>query len=1418
MNHHLYLKRVLFCILLISMQLTVLSQVQTRQIKQAETSLMEKKERDKVLPKSKESTTLQTLKENQLQSQTKQIQRKERPKAEIVSNPISDNTSPFEAVKGLKEDSDKRDLYSKHYINPDGSYTAIIGAGPIHYEKNGQFLDIDHTIKSNADFNYPYANIHNIFESYFGANSHTGIKNKTAEGEVHEFLNTRMYWERNGQAINTITSNNQTIRIEGDKAYYDNIYGSISAEFTMLTGKRKLNYIIPNKEALGNLPNDADYLVFTEDVILPFGWTSTTTEKGILIKDNFGKEIYLYENPLSTDEVQKFSRESNTLFETFQIGNTLTIKTKVKTDWLLSNERVYPVKVDPTVNVAVNNSQWHTGYQNWNTWTGNIVHSNNQISVGRGDDINIFNIFFPRYFDGFMQFSLPTLPAASYVTSANLHLTKTGGNQNNFGSVYIRQISYDLPLSSNSGNIMNTAQYFFSDDISGSIGGVNGDKVAAFNDEGIEFLTLESGNTIQLALWGQGNGNSSTNVQFAGYSSVNRPYLVINYELPILLNCGDLFTDTGGTSGNYSNNENIVWTIHPDDPVNERVSVNFLYAYIEGNFDDVLEVYDGPDISSPELPSLTGYYDFLISYVSSHPTGALTFRFKSDFSVNYAGWEATIDCVPKTDLVGDCAEGNLSNPNGPESGYNIVGTNRASADYLVPIGQTFVLEQVILNIWGIIPPDEITLSVYSDNGLGTPSGIFNTQTITPSSAYVAGASGTNNLWRIVLDLEPIMLSGSATEEKRYWISPSITSDRPYLWEYSSTTNHYTARTSTNSGNNWSVATKENVYSFNGKCYRYVYWDDTLTWTPNNPDGTNGTASTENDNILVIEGNNASFSQHVTARHLTVNQDGKLDIWKNLSLTGDLDNHGSITFKSNASTTGQLDEFYGRLTGNGSFTTEKFFPARRAFRFVSSPISTIDGPKPFIRDNWQEGVNNPNNSTFLNPNPGYGIHITGSQTGQNGFDSTPTGNPSLFGYNNLTQEWFNVPNTNATNLEAGIPWRIMIRGDRSINVTLNASVPTNTVIRTTGKIKTGDVERNDLSTTPGDLNFIGNPYQAAIDMGEVLVASDNLNPAYYYVWDPMLGGNPTVGQPGGRGAYVTVNLPNGTNSSGSTANQFLQPGQAAFVYTLNNGPANLKIQESHKNLNGLTAGRIAFQDESFINLVLYNSQAFESGYTPSDGLLINFSDEGDNDITFKDAPKLTNLDENLSSRIGEQFFSLQDRAYPTSDEVIPLNLTQYRYNAYVFEVNTLNLPESTTAFLVDKYLNKTTELSADQITHYSFEVNNDDELSIAPDRFELIFKVEEVNLNLIELTHQEIRLYPNPTMTHSFYIEADSYKNKKLDVFISNMLGQTILHKSFLVPTTGRVEVILPNATTKGIYNVNVTSENKKLISKKLIKN
>lgn len=264
------------------------------------------------------------------------------------------NQSPFDAVKGKKEIPSKRDQYSKTYQNEDGSFTALIGAGPIHYDNNGVWEDIDTKIIPNGNENFPYKNTTNLFSSFYGATAHKGIRSVTPEGEVLEFQNVKMAWEVNGQTVNNINAANSSVTINNDIATYPNLFGNIGAELTSLVGKRELNYVIPNAQALSNAPANAEYLVFTEEINLPTNWTATSTERGIEVKDNTGEVIYLYPKPVSTDANVTLRQEENTIYEMNQNGTVLTLKTKVKTEWLLSAEREFPVKVDPTTSATAN--------------------------------------------------------------------------------------------------------------------------------------------------------------------------------------------------------------------------------------------------------------------------------------------------------------------------------------------------------------------------------------------------------------------------------------------------------------------------------------------------------------------------------------------------------------------------------------------------------------------------------------------------------------------------------------------------------------------------------------------------------------------------------------------------------------------------------------------------------------------------------------------------------------------------------------------------------------------------------------------------------------------------------------------------------------------------------------------------------
>ncbi|TKS57456.1 hypothetical protein [Mesohalobacter halotolerans] len=119
---------------------------------------------------------------------------------------------------------------------------------------------------------------------------------------------------------------------------------------------------------------------------------------------------------------------------------------------------------------------------------------------------------------------------------------------------------------------------------------------------------------------------------------------------------------------------------------------------------------------------------------------------------------------------------------------------------------------------------------------------------------------------------------------------------------------------------------------------YVY--DGSSWSPSNPDGLTETARDAS-----VESGNVSFSSSTSLRNLTIESSAELSIGSSavLSLAGNLENNGSLVFESDASGSGQLDEFNGTVSGAGSFTTQRFIPAgdnnRRVFRFLASPIMT-----------------------------------------------------------------------------------------------------------------------------------------------------------------------------------------------------------------------------------------------------------------------------------------------------------------------------------------------------------------------------------------------------------------------------------------------------------------------------------------------
>lgn len=123
-------------------------------------------------------------------------------------------------------------------------------------------------------------------------------------------------------------------------------------------------------------------------------------------------------------------------------------------------------------------------------------------------------------------------------------------------------------------------------------------------------------------------------------------YSMANDTLEI---CEGKIYDSGGPASDYANLEDVVLTLKPATP-GKAVRLTFddfdLDLNIISLLTDKLEVFDGPNTSSPEVITLIGN-NLPAPITSTHPSGMLTLRFISNLIDTDLGFEITTSCVDR---------------------------------------------------------------------------------------------------------------------------------------------------------------------------------------------------------------------------------------------------------------------------------------------------------------------------------------------------------------------------------------------------------------------------------------------------------------------------------------------------------------------------------------------------------------------------------------------------------------------------------------------------------------------------------------------------------------------------------------------------------------------------------------------------
>lgn len=537
-----------------------------------------------------------------------------------------------------------------------------------------------------------------------------------------------------------------------------------------------------------------------------------------------------------------------------------------------------------------------------------------------------------------------------------------------------------------------------------------------------------------------------------------------------------------------------------------------------------------------------------------------------------------------------------------------------------------------------------------------------------------------------------------------------------------------------------------------------------------------------------------FFTNNTVQKLTVDNSAGLTLSGVTNITGVLDvvsgtltTNGNLVLKSTATGSARIATVTGSITGEA--TVERFIPqGKRAFRFLTPGVTTTS----FISNNWQTGT-----------------HITGSQTGENGFDTTLTGNPSMYVYNNTTATgsgWGAIANTDATNLTAGNGYRVLVRGDRNTDLNQSSAADMNAAVTLTAKgtLKTGQVIFDASSTpainatenaTTNGYSLIGNPYVSSVDWHSVTKSGIE---DVYYAWDPNMG---TAAQ---RGRYVAYSQTLGTNNlAPSEVGQYIQQGQAFFVKNTVLGTAGtVTFEESNKASQSANVFRnnTTTVERATFRISVYDANEAATGY-PIDGTVAVFGTAFDATIGLGDVEKLYGSGEHLGLGRSNKILAIEALAPVTAEDELKVKTLQFAAGkSYTFKVVAANFPENMSAFLIDNYSNTETAINLSGDNSMNFATTSDAS-SYGNDRFRIVFR--SAALGNEEWNNSSVKVYPNPIHDNQFNVSLPNNVSGKVDIKLYNLVGQEIYKTS-----SESASLITVNPTlqlSKGIYIVEISN-------------
>lgn len=502
--------------------------------------------------------------------------------------------------------------------------------------------------------------------------------------------------------------------------------------------------------------------------------------------------------------------------------------------------------------------------------------------------------------------------------------------------------------------------------------------------------------------------------------------------------------------------------------------------------------------------------------------------------------------------------------------------------------------------------------------------------------------------------------------------------------------------------------------------------------------------------------------------------------KYIESNGNFTHDGNLIFKSDAMGTAAFGALGGTFTTvSGLATTERYIPAKRAWRLLNAPLKGATNKT--VTENWQ-GVNGEGLLLF-SPATYQSQTMTGYTLGG--------GMPNIWKYNNGWQAIPNLTNENLFTTTGTNGFLVFATGTSDSNTIVLGE--TATTLKPQGQLITGEVVNSIIGN---QYNLVPNPYASALNTETMVQAN-----AGSKVWmvDPSLGNF---------GGYTTYDGTNWAPTTPTVSDKNIQSGQAFFVRTASN--STFSITESHKisGSSNTWFSRTANSPADKIRVLLYKQDNAE--WKLADGILAVNSASGNNEVDNTDTGKMSNFNENLLFRNGTSNLAIEYRGLPTAGTTQPMRLTGTTVQPYQLKVKAESYTNTNLQpYIQDTQLGTVTAIPTDG-SEIVLPFTGVAASSTNPDSRFIIIYLSTLSTNNPDVL--SVGVYPNPVNTGVFTVSLKE-NTTPANYSLTNLLGQQV-QVGKLMSLNNSVNV---TSLQIGIYILQVEQEGKTFSTKLIIK-